>query len=143
MHLTKATSREFTGGAKFYPRITTFGLICILLFILNSIVFRFLLPLGDEPDYYYRIVHLVDTSRQPFWSPYALNSDWVGAMFDLSLPTCQMESSPLSVVAKIDPETCSEHAAQAFARLTLLLLVALPLFLAASLRFFLPPSLAL
>jgi hypothetical protein len=136
MNLPEETLLKSAGRTKFSPRIITFGLVCVLLFVLNSIVFRFLLPLGDEPDYYFRLLQLEDTSRQPVWSPYVLMSDWVGAAFDLSRPACQMESSPLSVIAKINPATCSEPASQAFVRLALLLLVVPPLFVAASLRLF-------
>ncbi|MEQ1557912.1 MAG: hypothetical protein ABL933_03095 [Methyloglobulus sp.] len=108
------------------PRISKFGLLCILLFYLGSFLGRFLFPFGDEPDFSVRARVLTNgTEELPFWSPYS----FLFKIFqNIEVETnCVIESAPFSLWSLIDDHSCTESLSQIFYRFTIVVFITLPL----------------
>lgn len=115
------------------PKSASIGFVtgCIALFLVDSVLLRFLLPLGDEPDYYIRLSTMMDSYLQPVYSPYVLLSDLTHSIINFPVPICVMQSDSLSLWATIDGYSCTEPWLRIVYRVTLMVIILLPLFCSA------------
>ena len=56
------------------PRISKFGILSVVIFMVSSLTGRVLYPFGDEPDFTSRAPQLLE-SEHLFWSPYSIFSE--------------------------------------------------------------------
>ena len=108
-----------------------FGVITVLLFILFSLMYRILLPFGDEPDFRVRTFYLI-TNEHNWFSPYY----WVAPILK-KLSTslnCVISADPLSLWAKIYSPRCSESLTQILLRFSTTMFVVSPLLLVSIFR---------
>lgn len=103
-----------------------------MLFLFFSFIGRFLFPFGDEPDFVVRASNLVDMTAHPAWSPYYLFGS-ITSGFETS-ESCNIDASPFSLWASIDPSSCSESFENISIRFLLLIIVTCPLLLAVVFR---------
>ena len=104
-------------------RLNKFGLICSLLFLMLALLARFVMPLGDEPDWSFRVEDLFNAS-QSIASSYYLFANWIVTFVD-SAKLCTINSEPLNLWFYI-PEDCSEPLMQIFRRWLILVYISLP-----------------
>jgi len=108
------------------------GSLSVLLFLVFSLLGRFLFPFGDEPDFSIRAPRVLE-GEHPWWSPFNILSNFFTSLNVDS--NCVIDSSPFSLVAHIDVATCSESLEQIFTRWLLMLIIASPLLFIAVFRF--------
>lgn len=104
--------------------IRTFGLMIGFIFTLFLLLYRLVLPFGDEPDFVVRSHELL-YGDFPMWSPYF----WMKSSYDFfnTDSNCNIHSSVLSFWASIDPISCSEDMGQIFGRILLTMVVVSPI----------------
>lgn len=98
--------------------------ISVVIFILFSVIYRILLPFGDEPDYEYRAGKLINDDHS-FWSPYSIFGSLL-ENFDY-FSYCQIDGGLFDLWSNIDSYSCIESTWQIIFRLILLLMVVGPL----------------
>lgn len=79
--------------------ISKFGLICSIFFIVFTIIARFILPFGDEPDFDFRWNDLI-YSEYTVFSPYNYFHDTLNSFNYTNI--CAINASPTSLWASID-----------------------------------------
>lgn len=126
------TARPF---ARKRLHLSVFAASCLLVFLISSVLLRFLMPVGDEPDYYVRLRGLAEPNYHPSWSPYRFMQDRLQTLASAGLERCNLVSSPFALWASIDPETCTDPLARIIDRLIVLLTVTGPLLLLSLVRF--------
>jgi len=89
--------------------ISKIGLFSVISFFFLSLFGRILYPFGDEPDFTIRAPRVIN-GEHSWWSPYYLFSDFFKLLDSSS--ACQIESSPFSLSAYIDPFYCIESLEQ-------------------------------
>jgi hypothetical protein len=104
-------------------RLSKFGFASALLFIVVSLIARFLLPIGDEPDWSYRVEDLFDNSRSII-SSYHLFENWISTFID-SAKMCVINSKPSNLWVYIS-EDCGEPLIQIFQRWIILIFISSP-----------------
>ncbi len=105
--------------------INKFSLMCFFLYILFSILFRFLLPFGDEPDFTVRAPRFVlgESELIPSFIYF------ISSRFDY-ISHCRIESELYSYLSSIDYNSCVQDIYQISMRLFLQwLLIFIPFFL--------------
>lgn len=107
------------------PRHSRYGLYCTLAFIFWTVLMRFVLPFGDEPDFTVRAVELVEEDGHPLWVPYY----WMGGLLnELQVESaCEPDASPISIWGHIDSGACTEPLEQIIIRVAVVLLCSAPL----------------
>lgn len=108
-------------------RVIQERLLLFSLFVFFSIVARFLLPIMEEPDFYPRISGLKNIESHVFWSPYRLLNDQINNINYFG--RCFIDSSPMSILAKIDFTTCRDDFFNIINRLYILFVITIPVFL--------------
>jgi hypothetical protein len=106
------------------PYVSKFGLLTVVTFIILSLLARLLFPFGDEPDFSVRAPALIFTEHSA-WIPY-FYLDFILEKLDYT-SNCQIISSPFSLTATIDSNTCIQEIEQVLLRLLLMLIVISPL----------------
>lgn len=104
-HGVNSVRRYISGANKFSS-------ICFLLFIIFSVLFRFVLPFGDEPDFIVRAPRFV-LDTPDFISPYFLG---INKNLDY-LSLCHSHGNLLDFLSVIEFSTCSQDVYQVFLRL--------------------------
>lgn len=107
-------------------KISKFGASTVFLFFLFSLLGRFLLPFGDEPDFSVVAYHLVENEHS-WWSPYYWYLPLIKNFITSS--DCIIDANPLSLWVHINSIGCSENIEQILLRFFLGVFVALPLLL--------------
>ena len=111
---------------KLFLRFSHFGILCATLFCVISLIARFLLPFGDEPDFTIRAPRVIN-GEHPFWSPfYIFESIYSNLTYNSD---CLIQASPFSLFASIAPTVCSEPLEQVLIRWMLIVVITLPLLL--------------
>lgn len=110
--------------SKTNPRyISLFGIVCALLFVFFTVSARFILPFGDEPDFTVRAPYLVKSEIEIF-TPYDLFANQIAEFEYIS--NCNIQSSPTSLWAIIDFDSCREPYSQILSRILLTLFIFSP-----------------
>jgi hypothetical protein len=107
-------------------RVSYFGLISVVSFIILAFIGRIVFPFGDEPDWIVRAPQVL-FDEHPIWSPYSLFSSWFN-LLDIDASRCQVNAGALSLWAYI-PQACSESFSQVVVRWFTMVFVLLPLIL--------------
>ena len=104
-----------------------FGALTVFFFLLFSLLGRFLLPFGDEPDFVVVANQLISDEHQ-WWTPYY----WCSALLKKFIisSNCIVDATPMSLWANINSSSCSESIEQILMRFLLGAFVAFPLLLA-------------
>lgn len=105
--------------------ISSFGLLTVTIFLIFSLLARFIFPFGDEPDFLVRVPHLVNTESHPLWSPY----QWLQPITShLETHTsCEITSTTFSVWAQINYHSCNQSIQQVLLRWLILCLLMTPI----------------
>ena len=88
-----------------------FYIIVFLSYIFLLVIYRFLLPFGDEPDFHIRASSVV-RGYQEWWTP--IDFIRLNFFYDLFaknlnyLSQCNIDYNPLSILSKIDNSLCSD-----------------------------------
>lgn len=104
-------------------KISRFGLISTVLFLMFTIIARLVLPFGDEPDFIVRAPNLIDKGFS-----------WVSPYNYLMVKTlnynsnCNIHGSVTSIWFQIDSYTCKENEWQILHRIFIIFFVSLPIF---------------
>ncbi|AME00675.1 hypothetical protein A9Z64_09220 [Moraxella osloensis] len=106
--------------------ISKFGLICSIFFIIFTVIARFILPFGDEPDFEFRLNDLIYTQYTAF-SPYNYVHDTLNGFNYIN--TCSINASPTSLWATIDYTNCRENLYQILSRISITLIIYSPILL--------------
>ena len=104
--------------------ISKFGLICSIFFIVFTIIARFILPFGDEPDFDFRWNDLIYNEYTVF-SPYNYFHDTLNSFNYTNI--CAINASPTSLWASIDYTNCRESLYQILARIVITLIIYTPI----------------
>lgn len=107
------------------PVISPFGVKCVLLFLLLSLIGRFIFPHSDEPDFSVRAPEIVFSKDFPVWLPYSVLHDLTSEFYIRE--DCIVSASPLSLWASIDKVSCTEDTMQSLTRFVITAAVAAPL----------------
>lgn len=103
--------------------VSRFGIFISIIFVIFALLYRILLPFGDEPDFEYRATMIVNESHA-LWSPYYILKVLAG---DLTIESnCLPKAGVLSFWASI-PSNCATELDQIFIRWLLTLYTVLPL----------------
>ena len=94
--------------------VSKFGFLIIFIFLFLSFLGRLVFPFGDEPDFSVRAPNLI-FGEPAWWNPYFFLKDILHELQYIS--NCKIESSPLSLIQKIDSTTCFEEVNQSLHRL--------------------------
>jgi len=108
-----------------------FGLLLVFIFILLSLLGRFLFPFGDEPDWEMRVSWLLN-GVHPFWSPYLWFHGLISS-FQTDTSLCTVEAGAKSVWGFI-PSDCNEDLLQSVYRWLLTVFICFPLLLIITFR---------
>lgn len=111
---------------KLMNKISKYGFLIFLSFFLFLILYRILLPFGDEPDFMYRGPHLIEFTH-PIWSP-AYYMDYFLSKLRLD-SNCKIISSATSIYSHIDFKTCTQSLYQIFLRVFITIIFILPIIL--------------
>lgn len=103
--------------------VSKFSLICSFLFIFFTVLARFILPFGDEPDFDFRLYELLEIDHSAF-SPYFYVKDFLSTFSDMAL--CPIHSTATSLWAHIDITHCRESIIQIIGRIFLTILIFSP-----------------
>lgn len=104
--------------------ISKTGLISSCLFLLGALLFRSLLPFGDEPDFTVKAYHIKHESHLVSSGYYLLSP----LTQKLNIESrCVISASPTSLVAHIDNSSCTETLQQIFLRTAITGLTTAPL----------------
>ncbi|WP_148312746.1 hypothetical protein [Marinobacter similis] len=87
-------------------------------------MFRFVLPFGDEPDFFYRAEKLLNAAHSQF-SPYYLLAPAFDALY--LIKGCKINSDVLSFWSYTGDKECVEPFGQALIRFSITLFICLPL----------------
>jgi hypothetical protein len=107
-------------------RLSKFGLLIVLSFILISLIARVLLPFADEPDWSLRVPQVL-FSDHPVWSPYYIFRNWLNTL-SIDDSACIVQSGPMSLWSYI-PHQCNENYEQVLIRWVLTLFILTPMLL--------------
>lgn len=107
-------------------KVSKFGALLVVVFILFSLFARLLLPFADEPDWTIRAYNVLYKDHY-IWSPYSIFSEWYNELF-IDYRACRIQSGVTSFWAFI-PYNCTEDVAQILTRWLLTVFILLPLFL--------------
>lgn len=102
------------------------GIKVVVLFLFFVVLFRTILPVGDEPDWDVRTFELIN-DEHPFWFPYSLTLANL-SIYDLNTRGCIIEASPISYFGSISQQ-CFGGFAQIAKRSMLTLFVVSPFLL--------------
>lgn len=107
--------------------------LCLFLFVIFSIIYRILLPFGDEPDFFYR-THRFINNYNDFLSPYV----FVGFLIEkLNINSnCEFHSSPFTILSELNFRNCMQSLEQIVYRLLIQLYISIPIFLLIVISFF-------
>ncbi|CAK2713658.1 putative DUF2029 domain-containing protein [Vibrio crassostreae] len=103
-----------------------FSVIVYVIYLCITFTYQLLIPFGDEPDFGYRLYHLLQFDEQPFFSPYPYVMDLI-KLLDLNV-NCRYNSSPLGFLSSLEYKSCSQSYYQAFIRTLISGLIILPIF---------------
>ena len=106
--------------------VSRYGLLSVCFFLFFSMLFRFVLPFGDEPDFSVRAVALSAHAEKSFYPPYHFINNTINEIETQS--TCRIESSPFSMLASINASSCAQGYEQIAKRFLFILVTAVPLF---------------
>lgn len=124
--ITSGNTGRSVQHTKPLPRISNFGLLSAVLFLVLSLVGRFLYPFGDEPDFEVRSYDVLH-EEHPWWSPYSIFHGLISNWDNNNI--CNIDASPLSLWGHI-PTNCTENLQQILTRFGLTAVLMLPLLLA-------------
>lgn len=94
--------------------VNKFSLLCLLAFIFFSIVFRVLLPFGDEPDFIVRAPRFVLTPPD-----YIPNFVYLFSSQMDYISTCNSNAEFIALLGAIEYNSCVQNSEQIFIRLAL------------------------
>lgn len=112
-------------------KISKFGFLCVVAYVLAALIARLVLPFGDEPDWSVRAPELL-RGIDNFFSPHYLFQSIVQAV-DITASDCAVNASPLSVSASI-PDGCYSDYSDSFSRFMLTVVMLAPLFIILTFR---------
>ena len=112
------------------PIISKFGLISGVLFLLFSLIGRFLFPWGDEPDFGLRTVNMLNHDSAFWRNPYFIFNDLIQNISGDESIHCRLPRQLMSIFVSIDPITCTEKLEQILARYFIIVITTLPLLFA-------------
>lgn len=104
--------------------VSKFGLMCSIFFIIFTVVARFILPFGDEPDFEFRLNDLI-YSQYTVFSPYYYVQDILNGFNYTNV--CSINASPISLWASIDYTNCRESLYQILSRIFITLIIYSPI----------------
>lgn len=104
-------------------KISKFGIKSSILFLLLALLARFSFPVGDEPDWSYRVIDLIDNS-QSFTSAYFLFRDWI-PNFLLDSSSCEISSRPFDYWSYIS-YNCDDKLENILQRWLILIFISVP-----------------
>ena len=108
------------------PSISYFGTVCVLLFLLFSLIRQVLIPFGDEPDFVVRASKLLNEENL-WWTPYYL---FDGLLNNINVVSnCEVSGSPFALWATVETSSCLQSIEQVMLRYVLTVFVTLPLLL--------------
>lgn len=107
-------------------RFSVFGLVGVSSFMACQLLGRLLYPFGDEPDFTVRAPGVI-LDQHSLLNPYFWVKGMLGSVNFLS--SCNIDSSPFSLWAKIDAISCAEPLGQVFVRLFVSLVISSPILL--------------
>lgn len=105
--------------------LSKFGIVCTLLFIFFTILARFLLPFGDEPDFTVRAPILIKGEYEII-TPYNIFLPILKEFNSES--NCFIDASATSLWVYIDVYSCREGLSQILSRIFLTIFLFLPIF---------------
>jgi hypothetical protein len=123
--MNAATTTSGFAATGIVPSHSRHGFYCAMAFVMWTVVMRFVLPFGDEPDFTVRAVELVERDGFPPWVPY----HWLGSLLsELQVESnCKPDASPTSIWGHIDSSSCLEPLEQIVIRSSVTLLCCVPL----------------
>jgi hypothetical protein len=108
-------------------RLSKFGLLIVLSFILISLIARVLLPFADEPDWSFTALNIL-LGDHPIWSPYYIFRNWLDTLLIDSACEPRAQGSPAKSWIHTSHE-CSENFEQVLLRWIITLFILTPMFL--------------
>ena len=110
------------------------GFIAVLLFIFFALAFRIFLPLGDEPDYEFRVKELINVKNTFYKYSTIPFFDYFKDKINLSDPMCRtsyltMTGNQFSLWETIDSKVCMADWSTVIYRTLLTYIVCAPIFL--------------
>ena len=105
-----------------FYKVSSSGLLVVFAFVLLLISFRFLLPYSDEPDWGYRISHILNTDLHLFFYP-----DYSGVLESYTKQDCSISSRQMDFFGFIS-QSCLNPVDFVLSRTLLVLYTLLPLF---------------
>lgn len=100
------------------------GALAVMWFVLLVIIYRLLLPFGDEPDFEVRAWDIV-VKEYPWWTPYYWMRSLLSGLDVVSY--CRVDAGVMSFWAKIPSEFCRENYSQIALRVLLTIFAVAPL----------------
>ena len=107
-------------------RVSIHGLFVVFMYVMIGLIFRLVLPVGDEPDFEVRVREILSRDY-PIYFPY----HYIGYFIEQLkyLVNCKMDSLPLTLIGSVDYSSCGETVDNLISRQLITLFVMSPVLL--------------